>query len=258
MGGGGSAGAVADHTVVVRLPTRPRLSPEDCERVHAGLAAALPDLRMRELFRLRPDLFRNADYLVAAVDPRLDRVVGVLASQWVELPTGRPCLHILAQFVGARYRGGSVFRRSWTLHFAELLAEGHRFPEVVVLKTYNPVAYCAMYAFSGHEEIRFHPEPGGAHSGDAGMRRLAEEVAATISPGHPFDPATSVIRGVGVPADLYPAIPACSVEPVSAYFRRSVRPGDRVLCVLHVPTEAGVQAILSALGLLGAGAPPGP
>jgi hypothetical protein len=245
----GPARPAAGSIDVVRLPARPALSAADFERVSTGLAATLPDLRMRELFRLRPDLLDGADYLVAATDSATDRVVGVLASRWLELPSGRTCLHILVQFVGAAYRGGSIFRRSWALHFAELLAEGHEFPEVLVLKTYNPVAYCAMQAFSGHPQAAFHPQPAGPAASAARLRSLAVEVAAAVAPGAPFDAEAGALRGIGVPPDLYPRIPACSEPAVSDYFARTVRPGDRVLCVLHARTAAARQAILAALGL---------
>lgn len=243
------ARSATDPIDVVRLTTRPALSAADFDRVRTGLAETLPDLRMPELFRLRPDLLDGADYLVAATDTATDRVVGVLASRWLELPSGRPCLHILVQFVGAAYRGGSIFRRSWALHFAELLAEGHEFPEVLALKTYNPVAYCAMRAFSGHPQAAFHPQPAGPAASPPQLRALAVEVAAAVAPGEPFDAEAGTLRGIGVPHDLYPRIPACSEPAVSDYFARTVRPGDRVLCVLHVTTAAARQAILAALGL---------
>jgi hypothetical protein len=242
-------GPAADPVEVVRLPTRPALSAAAFDRVRTGLAETLPDLRMRELFRLRPDLLDDADYLVAATDTASGRVVGVLASRWLELPSGRPCLHILVQFVGAAYRGGSIFRRSWAVHFAELLAEGHEFPEVLALKTYNPVAYCAMYAFSGHPDAAFHPQPAGPAASPPPLRSLAVEVAGAVAPGEPFDAEAGVLRGIGVPRDLYPRIPACTEPAVGDYFARTVRPGDRVLCVLHVPTTAARRAILGALGL---------
>lgn len=244
-----AAGAAPDPIDIARLASRPALSAADFDRVRTGLAETLPDLRMRELFRLRPGLLDRADYLVAATDTAADRVVGVLASRWLELPSGRPCLHILVQFVGAAYRGGSIFRRSWALHFAELLAEGHEFPEVLVLKTYNPVAYCAMHAFSRHPDAGFHPQPEGPAASSPQLRSLAIEVAAAVAPGEPFDAEAGVLRGIGVPRDLYPRIPACSEPAVSDYFARTVRPGDRVQCVLHVPTVAARQSILAALAL---------
>jgi hypothetical protein len=215
----GPAGPAADPIDVVRLPTRPVLSAADFDRV------------------------------IAATDTATGRVIGVLASRWLELPSGRPCVHILVQFVGTAYRGGSIFRRSWALHFAELLAEGHEFPEVLALKTYNPVAYCAMYAFSGHPEAAFHPQPAGPAASAPRLRSLAVEVAAAVAPGDPFDAEAGALRGVGVPRDLYPRIPDCSEAAVGDYFARTVAPGDRVLCVLHAPTAAARQAILAALGL---------
>jgi hypothetical protein len=241
-----SAGPRADRCIddrleVFCLPSGTR-STDTTEWLVTGLVAALPGLKLRELFELRRDMLLDADFLVAAVDRSRDQIVGLLTSRLVELPPEREFLHIMVQFVGDGYRQGRVFRRSWASHFTRLLAERGRFPEIIVLKTYNPVAYCAMRAFSRHPEIGFYPA-------DAGLRALAAEIAGTVSPDHPFDPETGVISGVGVPVDLYTERPLSSVPEANDYFARHLRPGDRALCVLHVPTPAGQHAILSALGV---------
>lgn len=247
----GPAGRDGTGTTVSCVPTRPALSARDERRLVDGLVAALPDLRMRELFELRRDMLVDADYLVATVADGDDQVVGVLASKWVELPSGRRCLHVLMQMVGGQHRRGVVFRRSWARHFGQLLREGAPLPEVVVLKTYNPVAYCAIRAFARAPETAFYPDvdSGGGVVPDPRLERLAAEAAATISPAHAFDPATGVIRGVGEPKDLYREVPLSSVGSVNTYFGRAARPGDRVLCLLHVPSAAGWRVILPALGL---------
>jgi len=49
--------------------------------------------------------------------------------------------------------------------------------------------------------------------------------------------------------DLYRERPLSSAPEVNDYFGRHLRPGDRALCMLHVPTPAGQHAILSALGV---------
>ncbi len=237
----------SDDLAVRCLPSGRRLPADTVEWLVAGLVDALPSLKMRELFELRRDMLTDADYIVATVDTSRDQVVGLLTSRWVTLPSRTPCLHVMVQFVGEKYRHGTVFRRSWSRHFSLLLAEGRPFPDVLALKTYNPVAYCAMLAFSGHPDVGFFP--GGGTAPEAGLRRLAAEVAATVSPGHAFDPETGVISGVGVPTDLYPALPVSTMAAVNEHFARNVRPGDRVLCLLHVPTSEGCNSILAALGL---------
>ena len=234
-------GHADDRLEVFCLPPG-TLSADTAEWLVTGLVAALPALKLRELFELRRDMLLDADYVVAAVDRPRDQVVGVLTSRLVELPPGRDFLHIMVQFVGEGYRQGTVFRRSWASHFTRLLAERVPFPEVIVLKTYNPVAYCAMRAFSRHPEIGFYP-------GNAGLRGLAAEIAANLSPDHPFDPGTGVISGVGVPVDLYRERPESSAAEANDYFARHLQPGDRALCMLHVPTPSGQHAILSALGV---------
>ncbi len=213
-----------------------------------GLVAALPSLRMAELFALRRDMFREADLITVAADTGDGSVVGVLTSRWVTLPSGRELLHILTQFVGERHRHSHAFRRSWGGHFAGLLAGGRDFPRLLALKTYNPVAYCAMAAFTRVPGVAIYPNCRVADQ-DPGTARLAREVAETVAAGHPFDARTGVIHGAGVPADLYPELPRSSHEDVNSYFAAVARPGDRVLALLTVPTAEAGRTILGAFGL---------
>ena len=213
----------------------------------SGLVEALPALTPPEVLDLRRDLLMAADYLVATVDTELNQVVGVVSSRWVTLPSGRACLHVLLHFVGERYRHDSVVRRSWARHFTSLLASGRSFPEVIVLKTSNPVDYHAIRAFSGHPDIDFYP--GDAGQADAKLRALAAEAAATVSPGYAFDPRTGVIAGMGMPADLCAGPPDSPAPEVNEHLMRHLRPGDWVLAVLQARTPDSRLAILSALGV---------
>lgn len=236
---------------VLALPPG-RLLPPATERwIVDGLVTAMPDLRARELFAERRDMLTEADYVVAAVDRERDAVVALLTSRWAALPSGRSCLHVMTQFVGDAYRHGALFAASWAAHFRGLLADGHAFPEVIALKTYNPVVHCAMAAFAGHPDIRMYPDLTGApRTPDP----LAAEVAEALVPGHPFDAVQGVFPGIGRPRDLYRKRPLSSVPAVNAHFAARLEPADRLLCMLHVPTEAGRHAILTALGVR----PPGP
>ena len=218
-----------------------------------GLTTALPDLRVARLFELRRDMLTDADYLVCAVGPEEGTAVGLLASHWMELPSGRSCLHVTVQFIGDRYRHGSTFRRSWAELFSRLRDDGRGFPDVVALKTYNPVVHCAMSAFGAHPEIGLYPlldSIGAAAGGSTPVAaELVAEVAEAVAPGARFDRNHGVIRAIGRPTDLYRNRPLSSVADVDAYFAAHVDPGDRILCLLHFATPAAKQAVLSALGV---------
>ncbi len=231
---------------VTALPPGRELATGTEKWIVDGLVLAMPGLRARQLFTLRRDMLTQADYIIAGVDRDHDRVVSLLTSRWAELPSGRPCLHIMIQFVGDAYRSGILFKESWALHFRRLLAEGRPFPEVIALKTYNPVVHCAMSAFSGHPDITMYPDLAGK---DTGRAELAAEVAGALAPGARFDADHGVVPGLGRPRDLYRERPLSRLAAANQYFAQHTRPGDRVLCLLDVPTRAGAHAILTALGV---------
>ncbi len=215
----------------------------------AGLVAALPDLRVRRLFELRRDMLTDADQLICAVDPEHGTAVGLLASHWIVLPSGRSCLHVTVQFIGELRRHGGIFRRSWAELFTQLRDCGLGFPDVVALKTYNPVVHCAMSAFGAHPEIGLYPriDPGTGSTPVA--PDLVAEVAQAVAPGAPLDAEHGVIRAIGRPADLYVRRPVSSMPGVDAYFDTHTQPGDRVLCLLDFTTSPAKQAVLTALGV---------
>jgi hypothetical protein len=148
---------------------------------------------------------------------------------------------VTTQFVGERYRHGVVFRRSWAQHLTTVSA-GSGFPAINVLKTYNPRVYCAMSSLTAVPGVGFYPAVDSTPDPDTA--RLAGRISRRISPGRPFDPATGVIRGAGVPADLYPELPRSSNAAVNGYFARHARPGDRILCVLLVGTPQAADGVL--------------
>lgn len=219
-----------------------------------SLIAELPHLKMAQLFACRRDMFRDADLITVAVDD--SRAVGVLTSAWVTLPSGARLLHVLTQFVGERYQAGQThaFRLSWSDHLRNLVRGAADFPRLLALKTYNPVAYCAMRAFTRIPGVTIYPDPNVAVQASR-AKELATQVAAQVATGLPFDAATGVLRGIGRPVDLYPELPSSSREEVNLYFAAVTRPGDRVLTLLEVPSDLQAAAILSAFGV--SGPPPG-
>lgn len=209
-----------------------------------GLTTTLPDLRLSALFAARRDMFREAHVITAATDTRTGTAVGALSSRWCALPSGRPFLHILTQFVGTEYQHGAVFRRSWRDHFTAL----GTVPELITLKTYNPVVYCAMHAFTRVPGVSLYPDVSPADGQDPAMADLAAQLAATVSAGHVFVPETGVIRGVGVPRDLYRRMPLSSREAANSYFGATTQPGDRILCVLCLPGVRAREQIRAVFG----------
>jgi hypothetical protein len=235
------------------VPNR-ALTPDVEGSITAGLIASLPTLKMRSLFAHRRDMFREADLITVATETTdttetTNRtVVGALSSRWCTTPSGGAFLHILTQFVGERHQGGIAFPRSWGSHFARLYEEWSRFPDLFVLKTYNPIVYCVMRAFTRVPGVTFYPEiREGRHDPYAAER--AVEIAEIVAPDHPFDPATGVIRGIGEPPDLYPALPESRNANVNEYFATVTRPGDRMLCMLSVPTPDAAGMILDVFGV---------
>lgn len=213
-----------------------------------SLIAALPNMKMAELFACRRDMFSDADLITVAVDGGC--AVGALTSAWATLPSGARFLHVLTQFVGERYQSGRThaFRVSWGDHFRNLVSGAGGFPRLIVLKTYNPIAYCAMRAFTRIPGVTIYPDPDVATQA-SGPQELATQVAAEVAAAVPFDPGTGVLHGAGRPVDLYPSLPTCSHPIVNEYFAAVTQPGDRVLAMLEVPSGAQAAAILNAFGV---------
>lgn len=212
-----------------------------------GLTTALPSLRMAALFALRKDMFREADLITVAVAAD-GSAVGVLSSRWVESSHDDCFLHILTQFVGEDHQGGPVFRDCWAAHLAALAGTERGMPHLFVLKTYNPIVFCAMRAFTAIPDVLMYPDLL-AKMQEPAMARLAAQVARIVSPGLFFSPETAVIRSAGVPPDLYPALPLSSDVMVNEYFATVTQTGDRVLCLLLAPTAASRRAILGSFGI---------
>lgn len=230
--------------------TRP-LTEEQDRWLKRGMVEVMPDLRMDELVRLRPALFREPEHLVVARDAEADVPLAVLGSSWQFTAAGERFLHIGVQFVAARLRGGDTFRLSWLEHMAAVLASGH-FPSWSALKTFNPVAYCAMRDYGRLPGAVMYPEVQMDSPGrDAALDSVAQCIAGALAPAHAFDPAVGVIRGIGVPRDLYRERPHCRDEQVNAHFAEHVAVGDRQLCIVHVrskETEAAIMAHFAGRG----------
>ncbi len=247
--------AAARHSIVRFTREDSPLGPSEERWLREGLVAALPDLRMAQLFASRPDLLHEAEHLVVGVERDSGQPVSALGASWEHTTDGRPFLHIGVQFVAATLRGGQVFSTSWLALLEEVIATGG-FPVLSALRTYNPVAYCAMRAYGELPGAVMYPRvtrngsaPGGGSVAgppdgrDLAMRALAGEIAATLAPGAAFDPASGLLAGIGVPRELYRERPLSADAAVNAHFARYTSPGDRILCAVHVHDPATAEAI---------------
>jgi hypothetical protein len=213
-----------------------------------GLVAALPGMRMADLFAQRRDMLHDADLVtVATVGGPDGELVGLLASGWGVSTIGEEFLHVTSQFVGERYRHGRVFRASWAAHFAQVCALRGDVPGLTVLKTCNPLVYCAMRAFTRLPGITMYPDIT-AREQDPDLVRRAVAVARSIAPSHGFAGRTGVIHGIGIPEDLYITTPLAADRRVNSYFARTTGPSDRILCLLAIPSKAAAERVLRTLG----------
>ncbi len=240
---------------IVNLEPAVELTPEREAWLVDGLVEALPSLRLRALFEQRRDMFTEADLITVAVAKPSATVIGALCSRWSTTDHGARFLYVTTQFVGDAHQHGVVFRQSWMAHLEAVYAGPWGFPAVTALKTYNPKVFCAMRALSHASHAGFYPSLDPSLDNASDIVELAESVAGAVAPGHRFDRRTGVIAGVGVPPDLYPELPLSNDHAVNEYFARTTKPGDRVLCLLTVPTAQGVQDVLRRF-VPGSGIPP--
>ncbi|WP_188830515.1 hypothetical protein [Nocardia camponoti] len=210
-----------------------------------GLTKVMPDLRMHDLLTARPQLFQEPEFLVVARDTVADVPLAVLGSTWNFTSTGERFLNIGVQFVAAHLRGTDVFRHSWLAHLESVTSSGH-FPALSALKTFNPIAYCAMRDYGRLPGSVMFPELQAelTHSDEA-LIASVQRIANVIRPTQDFDMGAGVFRDIGVPRDLYRKRPRSRDDQVNAYFEDNVAEGDRLLCVVHVRNKQTEDAIMS-------------
>jgi hypothetical protein len=206
---------------------------DDLERrIVAELTEAMDELRMDAYFAVRRGELREYDHLLLAEDAH-GRIVGALASSWRTTADGTAFLHVPLNMISAAHRATGVFVSMWARHWSEV----DPFPTVVALRTYNPLVLAFLRSVEAAVPgITVYPcleEPN-----DAAMTSLAVAIAHAVSPDRPFEPDLGVVRGSGLPADLYAALPQTAGGAVQDYFARHLDRADRVLCVVRVDSAA--------------------
>ena len=229
----GSA-CISGYSLRYFAPSSIALDSRTIEWIATGLSAAMPTLKMGSLFRLRPEILARPDHMIVAVRDADNGVVGILTSKWHHISRQRCFLQLPIQMIDAHLQGSQMFRHMWRLHFERLLRD-RRFPPVIAMRTCNPVAYQAMHTFTRIAGVRMFPELG--QGKPVVEATLVKQIAATLNPSQPFDCATGILSGAGIPPDLYGAIPRSPKPAVDGYFR-NLSPTDRVLCVLSIPDSA--------------------
>ena len=210
-----------------------------------GISEALPRLRMRELFLQRPEILEEADHLILAADAA--GVVGLTTSVRRSGVRGETFLQVPIQMIGERKQRSTLLKRMWAIHLRALLEDPDRLPARIAMRTCNPSAYRALSTFASLPGGDLYPVIGGSAS--TRMCEVACRIAAALHPTLPFDPRDGVLHDVGRPRDLYPDIPRSGHFRIDEYFAGRLRPSDRLLVVLELPSGPGIERLLRRLGL---------
>lgn len=238
-----------DGWIDVLKPRRDGLDEAYERDLQDELVETISDLRIGDMFRCRSGLLRTYDHLLVgrAMDSSM---TGVLGCTWSSC-SGMSLLHVGIQMIAPVHRRTGLFFELWRHYIAEVLPHETARPSLVGVKTYNPIVYLAMQVFAGLGGGRLYPDVE-ADEQDRGLTQLAAETSSVVAPGHRFEKTTGVVRGVGMPPDLYQAVPTVEVHPVERYFERHLRPGDRLLCLLRFPgfdEQGSAQQLFASLGI---------
>jgi len=213
----------------------------DAGRIAVQLVASFPEYKLAEYFAVRGDMFRDCDHVTVAVADDRQRTVGIIAARWREVRKA-PFLHLEMNLVAHEWQRTPLFFRMWKLMLQELsLDDEYAFPEIVAIKTYNPMVYDIIERVTTWAGGRFYPQIDGAQETE--MRVRASDVASVLCPGLFFEPDLGVIRGAGIPRDFYPSLPQTGRPRVQAYFEQTVRAGDRLLCVMQLQRAVAVPSL---------------
>jgi hypothetical protein len=223
---------VTDAWIELLRPRRNGLDAVRERELQTSLAEAVPDLRIEEMFRWRPGLLQTYDHLLVARAPD-GAMIGVLGCTWRACGE-LPLLHVGIQMITPQYRRSGLFAQLWRHEIAEVLPHEPYRPSLVGVKTYNPIVYLAMQAFTRIAGGQLYPAVDTGEQ-DPELAELAVQTCTLLAPEHAFDAVTGTVRAVGMPPDLYQEIPGVGGHPVERYFQRHLDSGDRLLCLLRFP-----------------------
>lgn len=218
------------------------------EQIRNDLRKALPDLKIKEYFKVKQDLLSDSDHVILGENED-GEVIGALASKWYNT-SQFSFLHIMTMFVASKHQGTPLFKRMWNAHLSEVLLGGRGFPCVFSLKTYNPISCSLIRQVALRSGAQFYPQL------DCDLPKWMEdqviEISRALEPEATLDLRTGVIRGGGgmVPADFYPAIPKSARRDIMLHFTSRLAAEDRLLCCLFCREPSSQQNILQQFAVI--------
>lgn len=211
------------------------------------LAIEMPDYGVSSYFVSKPQVIRNADFVLMAESTESGRIVGILSASWLPGELG-DVLFIETLLIGKSWHQTRLTAELWRALFESILEAKRSFPSVIALKTCNPKSFAAMAVFSRLAGTSIYPDLASA-TVPGGIVNRVKAIAGHVSPDRVFRPETGLIVDGGLPVnDFYRAMPSSKKSNIQAYFERHVTLNDRLLCCLFIHDDEAARQILRAFG----------
>lgn len=211
------------------------------ETIASDLASAMPDYRVADYFRAKPDIVGSQSGVVLATDRETGRVVALLVATRHSIETaGYVSLDTI--LVAQQYQRTTLSARMLTCLVKGMATSSLELPSFLMLTTGNPTSYCMASSFIRLADARVYPRITGDQ--DPGDASLAATLAKIHRPLFSFCKRTGVLAGGAgsVPPDFYPQVPISRNREANAYFARHLGPSDRLMCLMIFPdTQAKVR-----------------
>ena len=174
--------------------------------------------------------------------------VGLIALS-THLLDQRRLAYIETFLVAEEFHRSSIAYRLLSSVFNGLHAEDGRFPDLIAMRTYNPLTYVLMRRFGRKESGNFYPtinDPVTAQN-----KSTAILIANRVAPDHVFDSDTGIVVGasVGVSRTFWRDRPYCKEEPIDDFFYNGMTPDDRVLCFIDATELQSKSYAMKKLGI---------
>jgi hypothetical protein len=218
------------------------------ESLRADVVQAFPEYRLEVYFTERPRTLADADHIVLARHRGDDRLLGLIVARRRRGAVGR-YLHVEMNLITSERRRRGLLVPLWRVMLARLVAEPDGLPDLVAMKTYNPMVYSSLAVVARLTGAGLYPAIGAVRE-PTGLEDVARHVAAEVAPRSPFDTATGVLKGAGVPRDFYRALPTTNKRHVQAHFAQHLEPGDRLLCLVRFGPGADLGRLLRRWNVL--------
>jgi hypothetical protein len=211
----------------------------------ANLDAGMDGFGVTQYFQSQPGIFEKYDHLALAIDSETDKVVGLLASCWIETPNLN-FLYLWTAMVSDDYRGTYLFNALMKVFLAGVFSdESHPFPEVIATKTYNPVVYQILKSWSNNiDGVALYPDLVGTTKGSE-LASTALTVISNIGKGLGVDIETGVVRNgqASVAPDFFPQMDMSRDPVVNTHFKKFLTRNDQILCVMKIEEKAKYEIL---------------